>query len=206
MGEGMGKKKMLLISLGLAAVVLAGCAGEAVEPVAEVADPEAPAFHFASGTLELGEFDPATLGDDLFDPCTEISAEEFAAAGVTGVEPEPIIAESSNGMALGCDSDPIDHGIDRSIVSSRTPAAGVAETAGYELSYPETEVRDAYLMKNPVVSPYLCAAQVDTTRGALGVSVSVSGIKKESIDACVLALDNLERLYKASVQEAAEEM
>lgn len=202
----MGKKRALPICLGIAAVALSGCSSDPFEPVAEVAEPEAPAFHFASGTLELEEFDPTTLGDDLFDPCTEISAEEFAAAGMTGVEPEPIIAESSNGMALGCDSDPIDHGIDRSIVSSRTPAAGVAETAGYELSYPETEVRDAYLMKNPVVSPYLCAAQVDTTRGALGVSVSVSGIKKESIDACVLALDNLERLYKASVQEAAEEM
>lgn len=199
-------KRMLPVSLGLAAAVLSGCMGEAAEPVVEEVQPEAPAFHFASGTLELGDFDPATLGDDLFDPCTEISAEEYAAAGMTGVEPEPVIAESSNGLALGCDSDPIDHGIDRSIVSSRTPAAGVSETAGYELSYPETEVPDAYLMKNPVVSPYLCAAQVDTTRGALGVSVSVSGIKKESIDACVLALDNLERLYKASGQEAAEEM
>ena len=64
---------MLPVSLGLAAAVLSGCMGEAAEPVVEVVQPEAPAFHFASGTLELGDFDPATLGDDLFDPCTELS-------------------------------------------------------------------------------------------------------------------------------------
>ena len=99
----MGKKRALPICLGIATVALSGCASdpiESAESAAEVA--EVPAFHFVSGTLELGEFDPATLGDDLFDPCTEISAEEYAVAGMTGVEPEPVIAESSNGLAKGC--------------------------------------------------------------------------------------------------------
>lgn len=56
------------------------------------------AFHFKSGVLEIGDFDPYTLGDDIFDPCTEISPEEFAAAGFHNVEPIP---EEYAGLARG---------------------------------------------------------------------------------------------------------
>ena len=38
-------------------------------------------FEFASGFLEFGDFDPYTIGDDGFNPCTEITEQEFAAAG-----------------------------------------------------------------------------------------------------------------------------
>lgn len=56
------------------------------------------AFHFKSGTLEIGDFDPYALGDNIFDPCTEISPEEFAAAGFENVEPIP---EEYAGLARG---------------------------------------------------------------------------------------------------------
>ena len=118
----MGKRTtrtMCVLVVGL----LAGCVAEGGDPVTEVAEPEVPAFHFASGTLELGDFDPATLGDDLFDPCTEISAEEYAAAGMTGVEPEPVIAESSNGLAEGCKLDKREVWATRSVLAARTDLA-----------------------------------------------------------------------------------
>lgn len=188
---------MLPISLGLAAVALAGCEGEAVEPVAEVADPEAPAFHFASGTLELGDFDPATLGDDLFDPCTEISAEEFAAAGMTGVEPEPIITESSNGMAEGCRLDKREVWATRSVLATRTDLADVQNADGYVVKHPDSLVPELFTHAVPSVNPYQCVAQVDTVRGGLAVAVSVSGLKKDEIDACEDAKVELEDLFSA---------
>ena len=43
---------------------------------------EVPAFHFASGDLVLGDFDYEAIKDSMFDPCEEISEEEFAAAGI----------------------------------------------------------------------------------------------------------------------------
>lgn len=188
---------MLPVCLGIAAAVLAGCASDPVESVAEVTDPEAPAFHFASGTLELGDFDPATLGDDLFDPCTEISAEEYAAAGMTGVEPEPIIAESSNGLAEGCKLDKREVWATRSVLAARTDLADVQNADGYVVERPDSVVPDLYTHTVPSVNPYQCVAQVDTVRGGLAVTVSVSGLKKDEIDACDDAKVELEELFNA---------
>ena len=185
-------KKMLPVSLGLAAAVLSGCMGEAAEPVVE-----APAFHFASGTLELGDFDPATLGDDLFDPCTEISAEEYAAAGMTGVEPEPVIAESSNGLAEGCKLDKREVWATRSVLAARTDLADVQDADGYVVEHPDSVVPELYTHTVPSVNPYQCVAQVDTVRGGLAVAVSVSGLKKDEIDVCEDAKVELEDLFNA---------
>ena len=188
---------MLPVSLGLAAAVLSGCMGEAAEPVVEEVQPEAPAFHFASGTLELGDFDPATLGDDLFDPCTEISAEEYAAAGMTGVEPEPVIAESSNGLAEGCKLDKREVWATRSVLAARTDLADVQDADGYVVEHPDSVVPELYTHTVPSVNPYQCVAQVDTVRGGLAVAVSVSGLKKDEIDVCEDAKVELEDLFNA---------
>lgn len=190
-------KEMLPVCLGIAAAVLSGCMGEAAEPVVEEVQPEAPAFHFASGTLELGDFDPATLGDDLFDPCTEISAEEYAAAGMTGVEPEPVIAESSNGLAEGCKLDKRQVWATRSVLAARTDLADVQDADGYVVEHPDSVVPELYTHTVPSVNPYQCVAQVDTVRGGLAVAVSVSGLKKDEIDVCEDAKVELEDLFNA---------
>ena len=195
MGEAMGKKRALPICLGIAAAALSGCSSDPFEPVAEVAEPEAPAFHFASGTLELGEFDPATLGDDLFDPCTEISAEEFAAAGMTGVEAVPTVGNMSNGLGQGCRTDSLEPGVTRIILASRTSLDIVAEAPGYEIGHPESAVPGLYTHQVPKVDPYLCIAQVDTKRGGLGVGATVTGLKKNTFDACEVAVGELEKLF-----------
>ena len=195
MGEAMGKKRALPLWLGIAAAALAGCASDPFEPVVEVAEPEAPAFHFASGTLELGEFDPATLGDDLFDPCTEISAEEYAAAGMTGVEPEPVIGDISNQLGRGCRIDNPEPGVARMVLTSRASLDEVSEAPGYELDHPESVIPDLYTHRAPEVDPYLCIAQVDTKRGGIGVGVTITGLKKSTLDACEVSVQELERLF-----------
>ncbi len=182
---------MCVLVVGL----LAGCAAEGGEPVAEVAEPEAPAFHFASGTLELGDFDPDTLGDDLFDPCTEISAEEYAAAGITGVEAAPSIAGMSNGLGQGCRSDSPEPGVTRMILASRTSLDIVTDAPGYEIKHPESVVPDLYTHQAPEIDPYLCIAQVDTERGGVGVGSTISGSKKNTLDACEIAVQELEELF-----------
>ncbi|WP_218141571.1 DUF3558 domain-containing protein [Corynebacterium cystitidis] len=71
-----------------------------------VSDPEAgfpagavDAFHFDSGTLQLGLFDPLEVYPDVFDPCQEITAEEFAESGYTT---DGITTPLANGSALSC--------------------------------------------------------------------------------------------------------
>ena len=190
----MGKRTtrtMCVLVVGL----LAGCVAEGGDPVTEVAEPEVPAFHFASGTLELGDFNPDTLGDDLFDPCTEISAEEYAAAGITGVEPEPAI---SSGVAEGCRTDQPEPALTRTVIASRTTAQDAADAPEYEFARADSEVEGIYTFKNPVADPYLCVAQVDTVRGGLAIGIGVSGVKKERIDPCQRAVDELSRLFSSS--------
>lgn len=76
-------------------LALAGCSvpgdlarsvGRGVTPAESVSTDDTveagpPAFHFESGTLELGDFDPNEIRDVLFNPCEEISAAEYAAIG-----------------------------------------------------------------------------------------------------------------------------
>mgnify|MGYP002719779689 FL=1 len=59
-------------------------------------------FEFESGFLEFGDFDPYTLGNDGFNPCTEITEEEFAAAGFEQMRYYDANDPFSNGIAL-CD-------------------------------------------------------------------------------------------------------
>ncbi|SNV71704.1 Uncharacterised protein [Corynebacterium imitans] len=195
MGDAMDKKLSATLSCLAIVGALAGCASDPVEPAAEVAEPEAPAFHFASGTLELGDFDPATLGDDLFDPCTEISADEFAAAGMTGVEAEPSIGSMSGGLGQGCRTDSLEPGVTRMILATRTSSQSVAQAPGYEIKHPESVVPGLYTHQAPEVDPYLCIAQVDTIRGGVGVGATISGLKKNTLDACGIAVQELEELF-----------
>lgn len=192
----MGKRTTSALCI-LAVGLLAGCAAEGGEPVVEVAEAESPAFHFASGTLELGDFDPDTLGDDLFDPCTEISAEEYAAAGMTGVEPVlPLwdeIDDTTN--SCGIDSEP---GVTKIITATRTNEPITREALGDEVWSPDSPVPGLFVHQRSAVDPNACYAQVDTRRGGISVAVSVSGLKKNTEDPCAHAIEQLEILYKTA--------
>ena len=62
------------------AVLLVGCG--ATEEI-----PTVPEFQFKSGTLAIEEFSSESVTGNVFDPCTEISAEEYEAAGLNDVKP-----------------------------------------------------------------------------------------------------------------------
>ncbi len=197
MGEVMGKE-MLPVCLGIAAAVLVGCASDPVEPAAEVAEPEAPAFHFASGTLELGDFDPATLGDDLFDPCTEISAEEYAAAGMTGVEPLKDGNAAENG-AKGCMASPLLPGTFRTVIANPASQEVLSKEENRRVSSDyDSVVPGLFVHWVESDTGKSCFAQVDTVRGGVVVSVSINSRRQTNDDPCALAVDSLEALYQAA--------
>ena len=160
---------------------------------------EAPvAFHFESGTLEIGDFDPYTLGDDIFDPCTEISPEEFAAASFDNVEPIP---EEYAGLARGlsaCNftkhSDLPGEGFGNNNASQKL----VKEQTSILKQYSSDLLPDVFVYgpKNGIGTH--CYAQIDTTRG--GIVSEASGLDGYNSQdrTCEVAIENLDALFAAN--------
>ncbi|WP_293829541.1 DUF3558 family protein [uncultured Corynebacterium sp.] len=156
------------------------------------------AFHFKSGTLEIGDFDPYTLGDDIFDPCTEISPEEFAAAGFDNVEPIP---EEYAGLARGlsaCNftkhSDLPGEGFGNNNASQKF----VEEQTSILKQYSSDLLPDVFVYgpKNGIGTH--CYAQIDTTRG--GIVSEASGLDGYNSQdrTCEVAIENLDALFAAN--------
>ena len=197
MGDAMDKKLSATLSCLAIVGALSGCVSDTAEPVVEVAEPEVPAFHFASGTLELGEFDPATLGDDLFDPCTEISAEEFAAAGMTGVEPLKSGNAAENG-AKGCMANPVLPGTFRTVIANPASQEVLSKEENRRVSSDyDSAVPGLFVHWIESDAGKSCFAQVDTVRGGMAMWVSISSRRKTNDDPCALATESLEALYQA---------
>ncbi|MCT1368697.1 DUF3558 domain-containing protein [Corynebacterium mucifaciens] len=153
------------------------------------------AFHFKSGVLEIGDFDPYTLGDNIFDPCTEISPEEFAAAGFDNVEPLP---EEYAGLAKGlsvCDV----------IKNEGVPSEGFSNNnANRGLIQSETVLLDRYRSERvPEIFVFgpesgvgtSCYAQLDTKRGGIVSQVAGWDGYDNQDRTCGVAVRNLESLY-----------
>lgn len=160
---------------------------------------EAPAaFHFESGTLEIGDFDPYTLGDDLFDPCTEISPEEFAAAGFDNVEPIP---EEYAGLARGLSACEVkdergrielsfmNNNADRQYIQDSTDLIEIANSN----SLPEAF---AYGPRGGVGDD--CYVQVDTHRGGIVVVAPGSLDQNHQQQNCVNALEALDNIFSTA--------
>ncbi|MCQ4620422.1 DUF3558 family protein [Corynebacterium sp. CCUG 71335] len=154
---------------------------------------ERPAFHFRSGTLELGDFVYEDIKDNLFDPCQEISAEEFAKIGfkstgqtqnlrdVEGLSCPMTSSDSMNGYALGT----IPVSLKELEASGVDSAVGVSDVVPGLFTYRGRER-----------AGLSCVAAVDTERGQLGAIVGV-GLEETDYDAlCAKAVDIMESLYK----------
>ena len=197
----------------MACGVLAGCASEPSPidappaPTASSASDtesashdsvDAPAaFHFKSGTLEIGDFDPYTLGDDIFDPCTEISPEEFAAAGFDNVEPIP---EEYAGLARGlsaCEIHDSNGQFQVGFMNNNANKENIEE-AGNLLSYGSALLPTLYTHGPVSGTGTDCFAQVDTVQG--GIIAAVPGFEgyDRQEDTCGEAIASLEALAAAS--------
>ncbi|MBC3179405.1 DUF3558 family protein [Corynebacterium lujinxingii] len=187
-------------------VLLTGCAEQSLidDPTspptsapATDADSGSQAFVFDSGVLEIGDFDLYTLGDDLFDPCTEITAEEFAAAGFDNVEPMP---EEYAGLARGLSSCSFTkHPQVPSEVFGNTNASKKDVEAEVDLL---TEYGSQALPSLFVYGPRGgigtgCYAQVDTGRGGLVSEVGGADGFHRQETTCQIAIENLENLHAA---------
>ena len=155
------------------------------------------AFHFKSGVLEIGDFDPYTLGDNIFDPCTEISPEEFAAAGFDNVEPLP---EEYAGLAKGLSAC---NATDRNLRSAIGFMSNNADRKRVEEQAMILTYRSAYLTSLYTYGPRSgsgvdCFAQVDTVRGGLvAAAPGFEGYDSQG-DLCARAIAALEAIAVSS--------
>lgn len=154
------------------------------------------AFHFKSGTLEIGDFDPYALGDDIFDPCTEISPEEFAAAGFHNVEPIP---EEYAGLARGLSACEVweEEKFQVGFMNNNANHRSIEEI-GNLLEHKSDRLPTLYTHGSRNGTGPDCFAQVDTQRG--GIIAAVPGFEGyDSLeDTCAKAIAALESLAEAS--------
>lgn len=173
-----------------------GGAPEVQEPAAAEAAP--PAFHFDSGDLVIGSFDPEQVKDNLFDPCAEISDAELAAAGL---EKDPVQGDHSELdaryiKACGIKTeDPhvtvglITNAISREMVESRSAAP----------NSPYSTVPGAFQFSDPDNVINICDTAVETDRGTFSVTVSNirSSVRKEEL--CARSAQVMDQLFAATM-------
>ena len=214
-GSFVAGKSTAIVAMSLAAaILLVSCAGAEVgvesasdaggvgevpqqrgadQPTAAGVAPRG--FEFASGFLEFGDFDPYTLGDDGFNPCTEITEEEFAAAGFDQMRYYDADDPFSNGIAsceFGGPSDDASAGgfyggqIDRTIAEER----GLVIPKFSSASIPEL-----YVIRSKIGMEGTCYAQIDTRRGSFGTHFGGLPGRMETDRACVEAINRAEAMF-----------
>ena len=186
-------------------VLLTGCAEQSLiddptSPTSDVTatdtDSGSQAFVFDSGVLEIGDFDPYALGEDLFDPCAEITAEEFAAAGFDNVEPMP---EEYAGLARGlssCDVEKHDGVLSEGFGNSDASRTEIERLT--EVHPRRSNIIPTLFVYSPESGQgNYCYAQVDTSRGGLVSEVAGSPLSNQETMLCDVAVSNLEALFTA---------
>lgn len=155
---------------------------------------ERPAFHFASGDLVLGDFTYEDVAGNIFNPCEEISAEEFAAIGF---ETEGDVKRREFGDINACpitsDSSPV--GLNEMVLGGSANIEAVKAKGGVETEDASSVVPDVYTY-GAVTGEDICFAAVDTNRGQL--SVATGGIEStyDQETRCSRAIELLEKLFR----------
>jgi len=153
------------------------------------------AFVFESGVLEFGDFDPYALGDDLFNPCTEITEAEYAEAGFERLPEFDSVSELS-GLSyceIASDSDFVVKSFSNGSLNRRM----LEEAATIHHQYTSTLLPEiiVYGPKDGVEGD--CYTQVDTLRGGMGAAVGGMSREVSQDDICRIAIDMTERLFIA---------
>ncbi|WP_172812403.1 DUF3558 family protein [Corynebacterium timonense] len=152
---------------------------------------EVSAFHFRSGDLVIGEFDPHTIGSDLFNPCAEISDEEFAAAGFVG---KIDLGYDSTMQRASCFFETDNPDIHVGFLSTAADRAASSQQARFIEGIDPGDIPHVYFYEPPAGGG-VCFAVVDTVRGAFGASATSYFPDEDVTSLCEQASRALQALY-----------
>ncbi|OIR41228.1 DUF3558 family protein [Corynebacterium sp. NML120713] len=190
----------------LAATLLAGCSSTTLIDAPSAPSNAPPsdsagqkAFVFESGTVPIGDFDPFTLApEDYFDPCNDITEEEFRRAGFTGEikrstdgEIDSMYGTSACSFAKG----DAFSSVELLSVDGNEEFARSARTLLPEF---QSEVLPEIYVYNDGIdysSLHVCIAQIDTERGAIGAFFNTVHENVSFDEHCQIAIEALESLY-----------
>ena len=170
------KKTAFSMALAGAVLLVGGCVpSEKIGSVAalEPAEEAAPrGFYFKSGVLEFGDFDPYSLGNSLFNPCTEITPDEFAAAGF----PEIIVKDEGrtfhglNTCHLPSTEEQRDKAVTVSFGNGNTTREMIEAQGLIYPDYRSELIPELFAFAANDFYPGYCYTQIDTARGGFGAS------------------------------------
>ena len=164
------------------------------QPTAADAAPRG--FEFASGFLEFGDFDPYTLGDDIFNPCTEITEQEFAAAGFDNKRGQTEPDALNRGMTSCYFGERRPDGVTRGF-SNGTLSRNIANERNLVMDpHPSELLPEMYVLRPRGDNEGICFTQIDTKRGGFGTQAGGSPIRISTNEACSIAIADLESLYE----------
>ncbi|WP_095114733.1 DUF3558 family protein [Corynebacterium cystitidis] len=153
--------------------------------------PKADAFHFDSGTIQIGPFDPDELYPDVFDPCQEISVEEIEERGFTT---DGITISVGGGTFLGCSfiAGPQHPKVVFTVYGNMATKQEHIDGGVFDYEM-ESDILDgvfAYTM--PEAGPQTCRIGIETERGTIGVVANGDYYGTPKEQACASALQLLE--------------
>ena len=168
------------------------------EPVASETTPAEPAaFHFDSGDLIIGPFNPEEVKHNLFDPCTEISDAEFAAAGLVKSRLPadlPLFEGAVNFCAIETE-DPYESG---AIGVTSVPKAEILRVAEELHEHSAELIPYSFSFPPKGGSKNSCFVAVETKRGTLAALASSLRADDGFDQVCPRAQKILAELYSAT--------
>lgn len=153
-----------------------------------------PAFHFQSGDLVLGDFNYDEIAGNIFNPCEEISAEEFAAIGFE-TDGGDLYREATE--IHTCEMKSLGQTSDQTYALIGGPA-GFDELVGQSDLFQRdasSSIPGVYTHGPSSTESDFCYASVDTNRGQIS---SVVGLPESTISRdlrCGEAVEILEKLF-----------
>lgn len=156
---------------------------------------EKPAFHFESGDVVLGDFVYEDVKGNIFNPCEEISAEEFAAIGF---ETDGVVLNRHVGEINGCALYPSGSNSDGTVLVTGGSAnmSDVIQQGAIAVADVSKIVPGAYTYSPKPEDTDLCFASVDTERGQVSMATFAGGTTRSFTDLCLDAIQHLENLYQ----------
>lgn len=153
-----------------------------------------PAFHFQSGDLVLGDFTYEEVAGNIFNPCEEISAEEFAAIGFQK-DGRLRRAHAKDVIACPISSSEGSFGVEYAVMGGSANMLDAIQQGGSVETGVSRRIGGAYSYGPIGVDADICYTAVDTVRGQLSVGAGGIMTSYSKQDLCDRSLAILEALY-----------